>query len=40
VGDEAFESGHYKLAAKLFEDITKAEELADFLTLVAYEHLE
>jgi malate synthase len=40
VGDETFESGHYKLAAQLFEDITKAEELADFLTLVAYEHLE
>jgi malate synthase len=40
VGAEAFGSGHYKLAAKLFEDITKADELADFLTLVAYEHLD
>ncbi|OOG23721.1 malate synthase A [Thioalkalivibrio denitrificans] len=40
VGSDAFESGHYQLAAKLFEDITKAEELADFLTLVAYEHLD
>ncbi len=40
VGDEAFASGHYRLAAKLFADITKAEELADFLTLIAYEHLE
>ncbi|WP_018232317.1 malate synthase A [Thioalkalivibrio thiocyanodenitrificans] len=40
VGNEAFESGHYKLAAKLFEDITSAEELVDFLTLVAYQHLE
>jgi len=39
VGAEAFASGHYKLAAKLFDDITWADELVDFLTLVAYEYL-
>jgi len=40
VGAEAFASGRYKLAAKLFDDITRADELVDFLTLVAYEYLE
>ena len=40
LGDAAFGSGPYDLAAKLFAEITKAEELEDFLTLIAYEYLE
>jgi malate synthase len=40
VGAEAFEAGHYQLAAKLFGDIIAAEQLPDFLTLVAYEYLD
>jgi malate synthase len=40
VGAEAFEGGHYQLAAKLFGDIIAAEQLPDFLTLVAYEYLD
>ena len=40
VGPEAFDAGHYTLAAKLFGDIIAAEELPDFLTLIAYEHLD
>jgi malate synthase len=40
VGAETFDSGRYRLAAELFADITRAEELADFLTLIAYPHLD
>ncbi|MCU0834743.1 MAG: malate synthase A [Chromatiaceae bacterium] len=40
VGVETFDSGRYRLAAELFADITRAEELPDFLTLIAYPHLD
>ncbi len=39
VGDARFERGHFPLARELFEKISTADELADFLTLPAYEHL-
>ena len=40
IGDDAFDRGRYRLAASLFEDIIVSEELDDFLTLRAYEHLD
>jgi malate synthase len=39
VGEEAFESGRFDLAADIFEDLVTSPELEDFLTLVAYLHL-
>jgi malate synthase len=39
VGDEAFESGNYALAAKQFDEIITNPELEEFLTLRAYEQL-
>ena len=32
--------GKFNLAAKLFEDMTAAPEIPDFLTLSAYEHID
>lgn len=40
VGAEVFDGGHYNLAAKLLDDITQADPLPDFLTLIAYEYLD
>jgi malate synthase len=40
VGDQRFASGSFRRAAELFDRITKQEEFAPFLTLVAYEDLE
>jgi malate synthase len=40
VGDERFGSGSFRRAAELFDQITRQEEFAPFLTLVAYEDLE
>ncbi|MGF1644405.1 MAG: malate synthase A [Thiotrichales bacterium] len=40
VGAERFVAGRYELAAQLFRDITLSDQFAEFLTLVAYEHLE
>jgi malate synthase len=39
VGDAAYKAGHYPLAAELLEKIATDNELAEFLTSVAYEHL-
>ena len=39
LGAERFDRGRFALAAKLFIEMSTARELADFLTLVAYEHL-
>jgi len=39
VGEEAFDGGRYREAAGLFMDLTRAEALADFLTLPAYERI-
>jgi len=40
IGDERFTSGHFDLAASLFERLATQDRLEDFLTLVAYDHLE
>ena len=40
VGDAAYGSGNYTAAGKLFDEIIDADELAEFLTLKAYEHLD
>ena len=40
VGEEQFDGGKYTLAAQLFDDIIADEELEEFLTLRAYDHLE
>jgi malate synthase len=39
LGDEAYARGHFAQAAALFDDIITREELDEFLTLRAYEHL-
>jgi malate synthase len=40
IGAKRFASGNYELAARLFDDIIANEELEEFLTLRAYEHLD
>jgi len=40
VGGERFANGKYEAAAKLFDEFTANEELAEFLTLAAYEQLD
>jgi len=40
LGEEAFASSRYPLAARIFEDITLSEVFVDFLTLPAYEHIQ
>jgi malate synthase len=40
VGASRFEHGHYPLAARLFEDMMTTTEFPEFLTLVAYEHID
>lgn len=40
VGDEPFETGHYRRAAQLLDNITQRKDFAPFLTLEAYPHLE
>jgi malate synthase len=39
VGEGRWKAGRYDLAARLFEDLATGEELDEFLTLSAYEHL-
>lgn len=39
VGEEAFESGKYKEAVRLFDELVCSDELEEFLTLKAYEHI-
>jgi malate synthase len=39
VGEDAFETGRFDLAADIFEDLVTSPQLEDFLTLVAYLHL-
>ena len=39
VGDARFDGGKFDLARELFERICTADELPDFLTLVAYDHI-
>jgi malate synthase len=40
VGVESYESGKFKLAAKLFEEMMTQPECPEFLTLTAYEYLD
>ena len=40
VGEERYTSGNYEKAARLFDEIISNEELEEFLTLRAYEHLD
>ena len=40
VGDECYGEGKYNLAAQLFDEIISNDELDEFLTLRAYEHLD
>ncbi|MFW5854188.1 MAG: malate synthase A, partial [Thermodesulfobacteriota bacterium] len=40
VGDDWFKTGNYEKAAALFDDIIADPELAEFLTLRAYEELD
>ncbi len=40
LGAERFDSGHFDLAAKLFEDMMISDTCAEFLTLAAYEHID
>jgi malate synthase len=39
VGEQAFAANHYELAARLFDEISVADEFTDFLTLKAYDYL-
>ncbi len=40
LGEDAYERGHFEKAAMLFDDIITRDELDEFLTLRAYEHLD
>lgn len=39
VGDARYEGGQYELASQLFEKLATDDELGEWLTLVAYEHI-
>ena len=39
VGDDRYASGHFEEAAKLFEEMMTGANFPEFLTLVAYEHI-
>ena len=40
VGDDAFESGHYRDAARLLDELTKRNEFTGFLTTEAYAEID
>jgi malate synthase len=40
VGEESFQNGRYEMAARLFMEWTRQDELIDFLTLPAYQYLD
>jgi len=40
LGSSRFDSGKFDLAARLFEQITTGPEFPEFMTLVAYEHID
>ena len=39
VGDARFESGHFQRAMRLFDEMIRADEFSEFLTLPAYQYL-
>jgi malate synthase len=40
IGQARYDSGRFELASRLFEQLATSVELAEFLTLVAYDHLD
>ena len=40
IGTARFQSGHFPKAVKLFSEMSKSGEFAEFLTLPAYKELE
>jgi len=40
VGAARYDGGHYALAGRLFEDMMTSEQFPEFLTLVAYDHID
>jgi len=40
VGEETWAQGHPELTREIFEQVALADELIEFLTLLAYEYLE
>ena len=40
VGEERYAGGNYEKAARLFDKIISNDQLEEFLTLRAYEHLD
>ena len=40
LGTEQFEAGQFDRAAELFEQLVQSDELADWLTTIAYDHLD
>ncbi|MBL8215310.1 MAG: malate synthase A [Bryobacterales bacterium] len=40
IGDEAYQASQFPLAARLFEEMTRADTFPEFLTLAAYEHID
>jgi malate synthase len=40
LGADAFQAGHFELAARLFDELATSERFEEFLTLPAYQHLE
>jgi malate synthase len=40
LGPERFDGGRFDLAARLFDQMMTGAEFAEFLTLVAYDHLD
>ena len=39
VGDERFATGHFQLAMRLFDEMIRADDFSEFLTLPAYQYL-
>jgi malate synthase len=40
IGQARYDGGSFQLASRLFEQLATSDELAEFLTLVAYNHLD
>jgi malate synthase len=40
IGGARYDGGHFELASRLFELLATSDELDEFLTLVAYDHLD
>jgi malate synthase len=39
IGEKAFTSGRFDLAARMFEEMTASDEFPEFLTIPAYQHI-